>query len=57
MKTYNVLVGVVDLVAAENESDAIRILEKRLQEAGFETIECGEVPHAFESEDVSYLGL
>lgn len=54
MPTYNVLVGVVDLIDAPTSEDAIQEAERRVRAAGFETFDDGtsQLPHAFESEKI-----
>lgn len=49
-KTWNVLVPVVDLVAAGTREEAISILESKLRAAGFDPYE-GAASDAFESEE------
>jgi hypothetical protein len=53
MTQYNVLVGVVEVVDATSAEAAIRQMEARLEEAGFDTYHVtppAELPQAFESE-------
>lgn len=48
MRTFNVHVGVVELIDAVNEDQAIKILVERLERAGFDVYSEGR--DAFESE-------
>jgi ParB-like chromosome segregation protein Spo0J len=51
MKTWNVLIPVVELIVAETAEDAQRILAESLQRFGFEPYEEGR--DAFESEPLT----
>lgn len=50
MPTYNVLAAVVELIDADDEEAAHRILTKRLIAAGFDPYEDAEHPSAFLSD-------
>lgn len=51
MTTYNVLLPIVELIEAENATQAIQTLTARVKAAGFEIYEGGPID-AFESEPI-----
>lgn len=55
MPKFNVLVGVVEVIEADDAKAAIRNLEVRLTKDGYETYSDGttQLPHAFESEETA----